>query len=294
MRTLTFTNRDILNTALVPSDEGEHPYAIETVRSRSGEKITIVSGTSPAASIYWNEHYFVMGSESLPVKSLEHEVWVKGRYTSARAWRWGKYEYEVDYADGGWMVGCMVNSACLLRAERSIQVKDVLSSHPDTAVAYLRSARTHLLHKTEPAQLIVKPDISSEGLAFLLLALIYSEWRRLEVLVSVAQAAHTFVLASIRMLKLCAGRQQKGPASSGTGRRVLLKDTYSPDRKCTTALCRTWLQHRLELSVISMRRMCRTPLEEDLNATPQADATQKTVALRSELYQHGSYEVSYT
>ncbi|KAL1714365.1 hypothetical protein EV715DRAFT_209734 [Schizophyllum commune] len=172
MRTLTFTNRDVLNTVLVPNDEDEHPYTIETVRSRIGEKITIVSGTSPAASIYWNEHYFVMGSESLPVKSLEQEVWVKGRYTSARAWRSGMYEYEVDYADGGWTV------------------KDVLSSHPNTAVAYLRSARTHLLHKTEPAQLIVKPDISSEGLAFLLLTLIYSEWRRLEVLVSVASGSY--------------------------------------------------------------------------------------------------------
>ncbi|KAI5900586.1 uncharacterized protein SCHCODRAFT_02695776 [Schizophyllum commune H4-8] len=181
MRTLTFTNRDVLNTTLVPNDEGEHPYAIETVRSRSGEKITIVSGTSPAASIYWNEHYFVMGSESLPVKSLEHDVWVKGRYTSARAWRWSKFEYEVDYAEGGWTVGYMVNSVRVLRAEAA-QVKDVLSSHPDTTVAYLRSARTHLLHKTEPAQLIVKPDVSSEGFAFLLLALIYSEWRRLEVL----------------------------------------------------------------------------------------------------------------
>ncbi|KAL1743704.1 hypothetical protein HDZ31DRAFT_40302 [Schizophyllum fasciatum] len=163
MRTLSFKDSDILNTTLVSSDDAEATYTIKTA-SMGGEKVTTLNGTSPAASIHWGEQItFAVGDESIPVKAAEREVWVKGRYTSARIWSWGKWEYELDYANGGWTV------------------KDVLS---DSTVAYLRSAQSHIVHKNEPAQLAVNPDISPAGFAFLLLAIVYSEWRRLKVMVS--------------------------------------------------------------------------------------------------------------
>ncbi|TRM59232.1 hypothetical protein BD626DRAFT_572816 [Schizophyllum amplum] len=164
MQTLTFTKPHILNGALVPAGVSSDPaYTLSTTPPGRVRGVTSLSGT-PTASINWPERSFDIDGERLPIDSVERKVWVKGRLTSARVWQWGQVEYELRYGN----------------ETEEWTAKDL--SSPDTPVAYFRSARSHIVHKNEPAQLTIELNIPPAQLKFLLLALIYSEVRRLDVL----------------------------------------------------------------------------------------------------------------
>ncbi|TRM59235.1 hypothetical protein BD626DRAFT_157242 [Schizophyllum amplum] len=164
MPSFDFTGKNILNGSLVPESGNLPAYKIETTKiGKHARGVTTLSGT-PAASISWPERSFTIGGETLPLDNIECKVWVDGKLKSARIWQWEKTEYELHFWNGEWTV------------------KDCSSSSsPDVVVAQFRSATSHVLHKNTPARLTLSCDVQPAELAFLLLALIYSEFRRADI-----------------------------------------------------------------------------------------------------------------
>ncbi|TRM59233.1 hypothetical protein BD626DRAFT_508664 [Schizophyllum amplum] len=165
MQIFTFSDgKDILNGALISAgSQCDVAYTLGTTRNGRVRGVTSLSGT-PTSSIIWPERYFDIGGETSRIDSVEREVWIEGRLTSARAWQWGQAEYELRYANG----------------ERT--AKDLLSASANNVVASLRSPRSHVFHKNEPAQWSIEIPMLPTQLRFLLLALLYSEVRRLDVM----------------------------------------------------------------------------------------------------------------
>ncbi|KAI4528519.1 hypothetical protein K525DRAFT_359127 [Schizophyllum commune Loenen D] len=164
MHTLTFAGDDILNGSLLDdgSSDADYTIHINTNYGRIRKETTLVT-SALSASIKWPERCLSIGAETHPISEVERKVYVEGRLTTARAWKWGKIEYELDYADGAWTA------------------KDLSSSSHKTIIAYFRSSRSHLFRKNEPARFVLERDVPPAELAFLLIALLYSEIRRLDV-----------------------------------------------------------------------------------------------------------------
>ncbi|KAL1660737.1 hypothetical protein GGF50DRAFT_130030 [Schizophyllum commune] len=163
MHTLTFAG-DILNGSLLDDGGNDADYTIHinTDYGRIRKETTLVT-SALSASIDWPERCLSIGAETHPISEVERKVYVEGRLTTARTWKWQKKEYELDYADGAWTA------------------KELSSSSPKTVIAYFRSSRSHLFRKNEPARFVLERDVPSAELAFLLIALLYSEIRRLDV-----------------------------------------------------------------------------------------------------------------
>ncbi|KAI5900593.1 uncharacterized protein SCHCODRAFT_02608314 [Schizophyllum commune H4-8] len=161
MRTFTFSSLDILNSSIVPEGSDFSEYTVETTGGKgSARGVTTLSGAFDA-SINWSEKYFDIAGQTLPFNELDKKMVVDGRQRSGRLWQWGNAQYELKCRDRAWTV------------------TDLLT---DTVVAHLRTAEKHTFQRSKPARLALERDIPPAELAFLILALLASEARWLDIM----------------------------------------------------------------------------------------------------------------
>ena len=113
MHALTFAGEDILNGSLLHdgSSDADYTIHINTNYGRIRKETTLVT-SALSASIDWPDRCLSIGAETYPISEVGRmQVYVDGRLTTARTWKWEKKEYESDYADGGWTVSWLGESA---------------------------------------------------------------------------------------------------------------------------------------------------------------------------------------
>jgi hypothetical protein len=190
---LTFQSKDILNSHL--NNGHSNLYTTSTDRGMLGRKVTSLemagSLSGSTGKIHWRDKTFEIGGKTQKWKELEGSTKWFSLYvfleTSElilniltfrdREWEWSGHTYTVKHAHHKWTV--RNHSSCESQII-SFSNRQVTNSHGE--VACLTEYKPHLFHDNEHATLRISPEIQDEHQrAFIILVLLYSETKRLDV-----------------------------------------------------------------------------------------------------------------
>ncbi|KAF9460193.1 hypothetical protein BDZ94DRAFT_944392 [Collybia nuda] len=180
MLVFTFTETDLLNTPLLPShhsNAGRISYTLRTKKGILGRKITTLSAsgghsthTLLGGAINWRKKRFEIGGVRRKCSGLKHRT---GLFSSSQEWNWSGQHYVIKYSRNQWMATC--------------------SSSRDSPSAVFTVRRSHFFRKSEPATIAFSPDLPQDDVVFLILVIIFSEMKRKEDEVAVAEATSNVI-----------------------------------------------------------------------------------------------------
>ncbi|KAF8077683.1 hypothetical protein FPV67DRAFT_7752 [Lyophyllum atratum] len=169
MPAYTFVSKDLLNTAVLPTEsQNWTSYSTSTNSSVLVPKLTILTpsatrntyGAALDGAIDWQNESLIIGGMSTKLKNLKRRPSRKSG--GAREWTWKGERFTVKYhaSTDKWTA------------------KSGSPAHPDDAIFAVRKHR--ILKADDPATMTLSENLSAQDTVFLILVMIYSETRRQE------------------------------------------------------------------------------------------------------------------
>ncbi|KAF9456819.1 hypothetical protein BDZ94DRAFT_1228892 [Collybia nuda] len=165
MFTLTISEKDFLNSEIIPNGPGYCSFTTQTKTGFRGLKKTVLQPTvqhraaAPIVdgSIDWRGKTFEIGGKVKNWKVLKHRQGSIFDWHPVREWTWMGHRYTVKREDNQWMA----------------------TIHASVSAVFT-SRKSHVLSQSEPATIEFTSNVPHEDMVFLLLVLLWSEHKRLE------------------------------------------------------------------------------------------------------------------